>query len=88
MRLRGARRRRSLDRGFVLSDHVDWPALLAAIDATGAECVWVTHGYREPVVRWLEEHGVRAQAVASHWEGGEEPEGEAVAEDDSPPLPA
>lgn len=69
MRIRGARRRRSLDRGFALSDHVDWPALLAAIEATGAERVWVTHGYREPVVRWLEERGVEARAVASRWEG-------------------
>ncbi|MDB4907799.1 MAG: exonuclease of the beta-lactamase fold involved in processing-like protein [Gemmatimonadetes bacterium] len=69
MRIRGARRRRSLDRGFVLSDHVDWPALLAAIDATGAECVWVTHGYREPVVRWLRDTGREARSVASQWEG-------------------
>src|SRR5512134_2443170 len=45
MRVRGARRRRSVDRGFTLSDHVDWPGLLAAIDATGAERVWVTHGF-------------------------------------------
>jgi putative mRNA 3-end processing factor len=82
MRIRGARRRRALDRGFVLSDHVDWPALLAAIAATGAECVWVTHGYREPVVRWLRERGLRAQAVASQWEG--EPEGEPIAADDAP----
>ena len=37
MRIRGTRRRRSLDRGFVLSDHADWPELLRAIDATGAE---------------------------------------------------
>jgi hypothetical protein len=44
MRIRGTRRRRSLDRGFVLSDHADWPALLGAIDQTGAETVWVTHG--------------------------------------------
>ena len=64
MRLRGARRRRALDRGFVLSDHVDWPALLAAIEATGAERVWVTHGYREPVVRWLQERGLDAESVA------------------------
>jgi putative mRNA 3-end processing factor len=71
MRIRGARRRRALDRGFVLSDHVDWPSLLAAIRATEAECVLVTHGYREPVVRWLVEHGVRAQVVASQWEGDE-----------------
>lgn len=72
MRVRGQRRRRSVDRGFVLSDHVDWPSLLAAIDATGAECVWVTHGYREPVVRWLRERGLQALAVASRWEGEED----------------
>lgn len=69
MRVRGARRRRALDRGFVLSDHVDWPSLMATIDATGAECVWVTHGYREPVARYLEERGLRTATVASQWEG-------------------
>jgi putative mRNA 3-end processing factor len=63
MRIRGARRRRSLDRGFVLSDHADWPALLRAIDETRAETVWVTHGYRAPLARWLEERGRRAIAV-------------------------
>ncbi|CAN5811584.1 ligase-associated DNA damage response exonuclease [soil metagenome] len=80
MRIRGARRRRSVDRGFVLSDHVDWPALLDAVAATGAERVWVTHGYREPVVRWLREHGLQAEAVASRWEG--EPESEPVVQDE------
>ena len=69
MRVRGARRRRALDRGFVLSDHVDWPSLMATIDATGAECVWVTHGYREPVARYLEERGLRTSTIASQWEG-------------------
>jgi putative mRNA 3-end processing factor len=63
MRIRGTRRRRSLDRGFVLSDHADWPALLAAIDETRAENVWVTHGYIGPLVRWLEEHGRHALGV-------------------------
>ena len=63
MRIRGPRRRRSLDRGFVLSDHADWPALLQAIEQTGAETVWVTHGYIAPLVRWLEEHGKQAVAV-------------------------
>lgn len=72
MRIRGTRRRRALDRGFVVSDHVDWPALLGAIAATGAERVWVTHGYREPVVRWLTEHGIEARAIASRWEGESE----------------
>ncbi len=68
MRIRGTRRRRSLDRGFVLSDHADWPALLRAIDETGAETVWVTHGYRAPLVRWLQEHGRQAAAVDTRWE--------------------
>ena len=63
MRIRGTRRRRSLDRGFVFSDHADWPALLRAIDETGAETVWVTQGYRTPLARWLEEHGRRAVAL-------------------------
>ena len=86
MRIRGARRRRSVDRGFVLSDHVDWPALLDTVAATGAERVWVTHGYREPVVRWLREHGLEAHAVASRWEG--EPESEPVVQDEEEPEAA
>lgn len=69
MRVRGARRRRSVDRGFPLSDHVDWTALLSTVDATGADRVLVTHGYREPVVRYLRERGVNAAAIASKWEG-------------------
>ena len=81
MRVRGARRRRSVDRGFVLSDHVDWPALMSAIDATGAERVLVTHGYRDPVVRALRERGLSADSLASRWEG----EGDADSEDDVVP---
>jgi putative mRNA 3-end processing factor len=69
MRIRGARRRRSLDRGFVLSDHADWPGLLGAIDATGAARVWVTHGYRAPLVRWLRDKGLDAQSVETRFEG-------------------
>jgi putative mRNA 3-end processing factor len=69
MRLRGARRRESLDRGFVLSDHADWPGLLAAIDATSAEQVLVTHGYRAPLVKWLEEHGKTARSLETKFEG-------------------
>ena len=55
--------------GLVLSDHVDWTALMDTISATGAENVWVTHGYREQVVRYLEEKGLNALSMASHWEG-------------------
>ncbi|MGH8795863.1 MAG: ligase-associated DNA damage response exonuclease [Caldimonas sp.] len=60
MQLRGTRRRRGVDRGFVLSDHADWPGLQRAIRATGAERVIVTHGYEAVMVRWLEEQGLRA----------------------------
>jgi putative mRNA 3-end processing factor len=69
MRVRGMRRRRGVDRGFVLSDHVDWPSLLATIRATGAEHVLVTHGYREAVVRYLREHDIDAAVLPSRWKG-------------------
>ncbi|MFF7707958.1 ligase-associated DNA damage response exonuclease [Pseudomonas sp. NPDC007930] len=55
MRLRGTRRRRGVDRGFVLSDHADWPGLLWAIEQTGAERVMVTHGSVEELSRYLRE---------------------------------
>src|SRR3954464_2946176 len=69
MLVRGARRRRALDRGFPLSDHVDWPSLLASIDASGAAEIWVTHGFTTPVVRWLNERGLDAKAVQTRFEG-------------------
>jgi putative mRNA 3-end processing factor len=69
MQVRGARRRRALDRGFALSDHVDWPGMLAAIEASGAGEIWVTHGFTEPVVRWLTERGMEARAVQTRFEG-------------------
>jgi len=68
MRIRGTRRRRSLDRGFVVSNHADWAGLLGAIDATGAETVYATHGHRGALVRWLEEQGRRAFTVDSRFE--------------------
>ena len=67
MQLRGARRRRSVDRGFVLSDHADWPGLQRAIGASGAERVIVTHGYEAVMVRWLEEQGLEAGAFATEY---------------------
>ena len=67
MQVRGPRRRRSLDRGFVLSDHADWRGLLAAIEATGAARVFATHGYTGPLVRWLRENGKDADAIATRF---------------------
>jgi putative mRNA 3-end processing factor len=74
MRLRGARRRRGVDRGFVLSDHADWPGLCTAIEATGAQRVFVTHGNVAVLVRWLNEKGIEAQGFTTEY-GAEEDEG-------------
>ena len=67
MRLRGARRRQGVDRGFVLSDHADWPGLQRAIAATGAERVIVTHGYEAVMVRWLQQQGLQAGSFVTHF---------------------
>jgi putative mRNA 3-end processing factor len=63
MRIRGARRRRGYDRGFVLSDHADWPALLQTIRDSRASRVLLTHGYSDALVRYLRETGVDAAAL-------------------------
>lgn len=84
MRVRGARRRRALDRGFVLSDHVDWPSLLSTVEGTGAERVWVTHGTREALVRWLTERGIEARPLAAHWKGEEDTDPVEVAGEEVP----
>ena len=67
MQLRGALRRRGVDRGFVLSDHADWPDLQTAIDATGAYRVFVTHGQIGVMVRWLREQGLDAQGFVTEY---------------------
>jgi putative mRNA 3-end processing factor len=69
MQLRGARRRRAVERGFVLSDHADWDGLTNAVRATGAERILVTHGSVAPMVRWFSEHGLQASAIPTHFEG-------------------
>lgn len=60
MRVRAGRRMRGYDRGFVLSDHADWPQLLQTIGETGAKQVWVTHGKADLLVRHLNENGIAA----------------------------
>jgi putative mRNA 3-end processing factor len=72
MRVRGARRRRAYDRGFALSDHADWDELLQTITDTGAERVFVTHGYTEQLARHLEERGLVTERWRTLYEG--EPE--------------
>jgi putative mRNA 3-end processing factor len=74
MRIRGARRRRGYERGFVLSDHADWPSLLEAVAACGAQRVFVTHGLTAPLARYLSARGFDAHVWSTHYEG--EPEAE------------
>ena len=74
MRVRGVRRQRAFDRGFVLSDHADWPALLETVAETGAERVLATHGHAEPLARYLGERGMETGLIRTAWEG--EPTGD------------
>lgn len=71
MRVRGNRRRRGYDRGFVLSDHVDWPGLIDTCKATGARKILLTHGYSDALARYLNEQGIAAGALQTAY-GDEE----------------
>lgn len=63
MRVRGTRRWKGVDRGFVLSDHADWPDLLTTIDETGARRVLATHGYADVLARACVERGLEADVL-------------------------
>jgi putative mRNA 3-end processing factor len=69
MRIRGARRRRAVDRGIILSDHADWDELLTAINATEAEQIWVTHGSIDILVRYLQSIGKDARPLETKFVG-------------------
>ncbi|RYZ54656.1 MAG: ligase-associated DNA damage response exonuclease [Sphingobacteriales bacterium] len=77
MQLRGARRRKGADRGFIMSDHCDWDQLNTAVRGTGAENVYVTHGYKSIYSKWLQSnYGLNATEVDTLYVG-EQVEGEA-----------
>ncbi len=71
MRVRGARRWKGVDRGFVLSDHADWPALMDTITATGARRVLATHGYADVLARACAERGLAAAVIDAGVSGEE-----------------
>ena len=73
MQVRGNVRRRNADAGFALSDHADWRGLLGAVEATGAERVYVTHGFQATLARYLNERGIVAAEVKTAY--GEDEEG-------------
>jgi putative mRNA 3-end processing factor len=74
MTVRGVRRRRSVERGFVLSDHADFPGLLAAIEASRAGRVLVTHGFSDVLARFLRERGLDARPLATRFTGEATPD--------------
>ena len=88
MQVRGARRRRGVDRGFVLSDHADWPGLMQAIQASGAARVIVTHGQIPTMVRWLQQTGLQAGAFDTEYGAEEEHEERASAQAATAPVPS
>ena len=57
------------DRGFVLSDHADWKGLNTAVKETGADNIYVTHGYTEQYAKWLVDQGYDAQVIATEYHG-------------------
>lgn len=67
MQIRGIRRRRGAGRGFVVSDHADWPGLLSVIRETGAETILATHGYTDVFARYLSQQGWNAQVLATEF---------------------
>jgi putative mRNA 3-end processing factor len=71
MSIRGAKNRKAIDRGFVLSDHADWNDLNIAVRETGAEKIYVTHGYTDVFARWLNENGIESSEVKTMY-GNEE----------------
>jgi putative mRNA 3-end processing factor len=77
MALRGVRRRRAADRGFVVSDHADWTGLNSAIKETGAENIYVTHGYTDIFTRFLNEEGYNAEIVQTDFQAETSEDGDA-----------
>lgn len=74
MQVRGSRRWRSADAGFAISDHADWTGLLDTVKATGAEKVHVTHGQTAVFSKYLNELGIEAYEVKTHYGDEEEEE--------------
>lgn len=74
MQVRGARRWRSADAGFAISDHADWGGLLQAVRATGAEKVYVTHGQTHVFSQYLNEIGIHAVPMQTEFGTEEETE--------------
>lgn len=58
-----AKTKRTLNKGFILSDHADWVELNKAVKETGAETVYVTHGFKTEFVNALIQQGLNAKEI-------------------------
>jgi putative mRNA 3-end processing factor len=76
MRIRGNRRRRSVDRGFVFSDHSDWDGLVHTITASNARKIMLTHGYATEMARWLREKGYGTEVMPTVYDSVADNEGD------------
>lgn len=74
MLLPAAHDNRVFDRGFVLSDHADFPGLLSAIEASRAKRVLVTHGTTESLAKLLRERGLDAMSLHTPFTGALPPD--------------
>lgn len=80
--VRGLRRRQKLDHGFALSDHADWPGLLRAIEGTGAEHIYCTHGFTAEFSRYLSDQGFNSKEIHTRFFGDAAPQPPSTAETD------
>ena len=71
MQLRGNRRRKGFDRGFVLSDHADWKDILQTVKETGASKIGATHGFTDPLVQYLNEKDYQAYSLKTNFRSEE-----------------
>ena len=83
MQVRGNVRRQNIDAGFALSDHADWKGLLQTVKATGAEKVFVTHGFQSVFSRYLNENGIEAAEVKTEFSNSEEEIAESTVDPES-----
>lgn len=86
MQIRGNKRRKAYDRGFVVSDHADWPSLIQTIKDSGASRVIATHGSSDVLARYAtEEMGLQGEVFQTYYGDEEIGEGldDARAENDS-----
>lgn len=74
MTIRGRRRMRALDSGFVISDHADWNGLVQTTLETGCESVYFTHGYCDAIIRWMTDKGIHAQALSTPFAREQDPD--------------